>query len=163
SPAPWMAIGFHVGLSGAADRPLSRYDEGFIPMRLREALREVRLEDGRPLVLAEETLAPHRLAPPPDEAPRLRGTALVAGLALAAGPGRLRPRLLAAGRPGRRADALPVDGHGAQLRLRQREPAAAQPALPGTAARRLGPAARARTRDLVPGAAGAGGGGCGAG
>jgi hypothetical protein len=98
SPAPWMAIGFHVGLSGAADRPLSRYDEGFIPMRLREALREVRLEDGRPLVLAEETLAPHRLAPPPDEAPRLRGKALVAGLLLAGAvllAGRRWPRALA--------------------------------------------------------------------
>ena len=82
-PAVWMALGFHLGLGGAADRPLSRYDEGFIPMRLREALREVRLDDGRPLVLAEETLVEHRLPPAPAEAPRLRGQALVAGLVLA--------------------------------------------------------------------------------
>src|SRR5690606_41133514 len=77
---------------------LSRYDEGFIPMRPREALREVRPSDPRPLVLAEETLAPHRLAPPPDEAPRLRGKALVAGLLLAGAvllAGRRWPRALA--------------------------------------------------------------------
>nr|WP_246149899.1 DUF4105 domain-containing protein [Arenimonas fontis] len=98
SPAPWMALGFHLGLAGQADRPLSRYDEGFIPMRLREALREVRLDDGRPLVAAEETLAPHRLPPAPAEAPRLRGPALVAGLVLAALvllAGRRWPRALA--------------------------------------------------------------------
>lgn len=98
APAPWMAIGFHLGLSGAADKPLSRWEEAFIPMRLRDALREVKLPDGRPLVLAEDTLLPHRLAPPPAEAPRLRGPAFLAGLALAAGAfllGRRRPRLLA--------------------------------------------------------------------
>ena len=32
APAAWMALGFHVGLSGHADRPLSRWDESFIPM-----------------------------------------------------------------------------------------------------------------------------------
>nr|WP_322619025.1 DUF4105 domain-containing protein [Arenimonas daejeonensis] len=35
APAPWMAIGFHVGLSDYADKPLSRWEESFIPMRLR--------------------------------------------------------------------------------------------------------------------------------
>ncbi|WP_374603505.1 DUF4105 domain-containing protein [Arenimonas sp.] len=100
APAPWMAVGFHVGLSGHADRPLSRWDESFIPMRLRDALREVKLADGRPLVLAEEKLLPHRLAPPPVEMPRLRGPAFLAGLALAAlvlVAGRRAPRVLAGG------------------------------------------------------------------
>ncbi|TNJ33617.1 DUF4105 domain-containing protein [Arenimonas terrae] len=99
APAPWMAIGFHVGLSDYADRPLSRWDESFIPMRLRDALREVKLADGRPLVLAEETLLPHRIGQPPAEAPQLRGAAFAAGLVLAGGAlwlGRRRPRLLAA-------------------------------------------------------------------
>lgn len=98
APAPWMAIGFHLGLSGAADKPLSRWDEAFVPMRLRDALREVKFADGRPLVLAEETLLPHRLAPPPSETPRLRGPAFLAGLALAVlvfWLGRRAPRLLA--------------------------------------------------------------------
>jgi hypothetical protein len=99
APAPWMAIGFHVGLSDYADRPLSRWDESFIPMRLRDALREVKLADGRPLVLAEEALLPHRIGQPPAEAPQLRGAAFAAGLVLAGASlwlGRRRPRLLAA-------------------------------------------------------------------
>ncbi len=98
-PAKWMAIGFHVGMSGFGDRPLSRWEEAFIPMRLRDALREVKRADGRPLVASEQQLLPHRLSLPPDEVPRWRVPALFAGLAaaLAAGwLGRRRPRLLAA-------------------------------------------------------------------
>ena len=98
APAPWMAIGFHLGLSDYADRPLSRWEESFIPMRLRDALREVKLADGRPLVLAEQPLLPHRVGHPPVEAPRLRGPAFLAGLVLAAGvlwTRKRRPRLLA--------------------------------------------------------------------
>ncbi|MCM2355290.1 MAG: DUF4105 domain-containing protein [Arenimonas sp.] len=100
APAPWMAVGFHAGLAGYADRPLSRWEESFIPMRLRDALREVKLDDGRPLVASEESLLPHRIGQPPVEAPRLRGQAFLAGLALAAlvlWAGRRAPRALAAG------------------------------------------------------------------
>jgi hypothetical protein len=99
APAPWMAVGFHLGLAGFADRPLSRWDESFIPMRLRDALREVRLADGRPLVQAEQDWVPHRLGQPPLDAPRWRLQALLAGLALAGlalWAGRRRPRALAA-------------------------------------------------------------------
>lgn len=99
APAPWMALGFHLGLGGYADRPLSRWDESFIPMRLRDALREVTLPDGRPLVASEQTLLPHRVGQPPDEAPRPIVPALFAGLALAAlalWAGRRWPRILAA-------------------------------------------------------------------
>lgn len=97
APAPWMAIGFHLGLSDYADRPLSRWDEAFIPMRLREGLREVKRADGQPLVEAEAVIVPHRLGLPPEEAPRLRGQAFLAGLLLAALTlwlGRRQPRLL---------------------------------------------------------------------
>lgn len=100
SPAPWMALGFHLGLGGYADRPLSRWDESFIPMRLRDALREVKLADGRPLVASEQTLLPHRVAPAPAEAPRLRTTAFFAGVALAIlalWSARRAPRVMAAG------------------------------------------------------------------
>ncbi|MBY4598436.1 DUF4105 domain-containing protein [bacterium BD-1] len=99
APAPWMAVGFHVGLAGYADRPLSRWEESFIPMRLRDALREVKLADGRPLVAREESVLPHRIGQPPAEAPRLRGQAFLAGLALAGlalWAGRRAPRALAA-------------------------------------------------------------------
>jgi hypothetical protein len=98
TPAPWMAIGFHVGLADYADKPLSRWEESFIPMRLRDALREVRLADGRPLVVAEEVLHPHRIGQPPAEAPRLRVPALFTGIGLALALlwlGRRAPRALA--------------------------------------------------------------------
>ncbi len=98
-PAKWMAFGFHLGLAGAADRPLSRWEEAFIPMRLRDSLREVKLTDGRPLVAEEQILLPHRISLPPDEMPHWRVPALFAGIALAAlilWGGRRKPRLLAA-------------------------------------------------------------------
>ena len=97
-PAAWMGLGFHLGLAGAADKPLSRWEEAFVPMRLRDSLRDVRLEDGRPLVAAEETLLPHRLPLPANDPPRLRGAAFLAGLGLAAAVlllGRRWPRALA--------------------------------------------------------------------
>ena len=96
-PAKWMALGFHLGLAGAADRPLSRWEEAFIPMRLRESLRLARRADGRPLVSGEEVLLPHRLSLPPEEAPRWRVPALLLGLAVAvalAWMGKRAPRLL---------------------------------------------------------------------
>ena len=98
-PAKWMAFGFHVGLSGAADRPLSLWDEAFIPMRLRDSLRLATRADGRPLVAAEQSLLPHRISRPPAELPRWRVPALFIGLAVALGLGwlgRRRPRALAA-------------------------------------------------------------------
>lgn len=98
APAVWMAVGFHLGLAEYADKPLSRWEESFIPMRLRDALREVRLPDGRPLVASEEVLHPHRIGQPPAEAPRLRVEALFTGIALALGAfwlGRRAPRALA--------------------------------------------------------------------
>lgn len=99
APAWWMATGFHLGLGDYADRPLSRWDEGFIPMRLRDSLREARLPDGSPLVVAEQVVLPHRLDQPPAEMPQLRGAALVAGIVLAVAilaSARRFPRALAA-------------------------------------------------------------------
>lgn len=97
-PAPWMAAGFHLGLAAEADRPLSRWDEGFIPMRLAESLEGVRRADGRPLVVAVEELLPHRLTLPPREYPLLRIEAMLLGLALAIAVvwlGRRAPRAVA--------------------------------------------------------------------
>jgi hypothetical protein len=97
-PAKWMAFGFHLGLGGVADKPLSRWDEAFIPMRLRESLRETKRPDGKPLVLREEVLLPHKLSQPPAEEPRWRMPALLAGLGLAIAAttlGNRRRRLLA--------------------------------------------------------------------
>lgn len=98
-PDPWMGIGFHLGLSAKADRPLSRWDEAFIPMRLADSLRTIERADGRPLVAAEEEVLPHRLPLPPSEPPQWRIEAGLLGLGLAFGLlwlGRRAPRAVAA-------------------------------------------------------------------
>src|SRR5690606_18229532 len=98
SPAPWMSLGFDLGLGPAADRPNSLWQEAFVPMRLADVLTRVELDDGRPLVAATEQLLPHRLAPEPPETRRAWWPWLLAGLALLAAiriAGRRRPRLLA--------------------------------------------------------------------
>ncbi len=98
SPAPWMSLGFDLGLGPAADRPNSLWQEAFVPMRLADVLTRVELDDGRPLVAETERLLPHRLAPEPPESRRAWWPWLLAGLALLAAiraAGRRRPRLLA--------------------------------------------------------------------
>lgn len=98
SPAGWMWLGFDLGLGRRADLPLTPWQEGFVPMRLADHLRTLRLADGRPLVLAEQPLLPHRIAPEPVAAARPWWPWAVAGLLLGAGAvglGRRRPRVLA--------------------------------------------------------------------
>jgi len=84
SPAPWMWLGFDVGLGPAADQPLSVWQESFVPMRLADALREVNGSDGRPLVAAEQRILPHRIAPEPAEFQRPWWPWLLWGLGIAA-------------------------------------------------------------------------------
>ena len=100
SPAPWMWLGFDLGLGPSADRPNSLWEDAFVPMRLADALSGMRLEGGRPLVSSTEQLLPHHLPPEPPEAPRSWWPWLLAGLALALGAlalQRRRPALLAGG------------------------------------------------------------------
>lgn len=92
SPAPWMWLGFDIGLGPFADQPLSRWQEAFVPMRLAAALREVRNTEGRPLVQSEQELLPHRIAPEPGEFARRWWPWLLCGLVLAAGVVALRRR-----------------------------------------------------------------------
>ncbi|MGH8106255.1 MAG: DUF4105 domain-containing protein, partial [Arenimonas sp.] len=97
-PAKWMAMGFHLGLGPAADKPLSRWDEAFIPMRLRDSLRLIKLSDGSPLISSEEELLPHSLSLPPSDMPPWKKTAFMIGIALAIGIfflAKRTPRLLA--------------------------------------------------------------------
>ncbi|NLC60688.1 MAG: DUF4105 domain-containing protein, partial [Gammaproteobacteria bacterium] len=56
SPTWWMWLGFDLGLGPAADRPNSRWQEAFVPMRLAEGLRDARRPDGRPLVAEQVEL-----------------------------------------------------------------------------------------------------------
>ena len=39
-PAKWMALGFDLGMGRAGDKPLNRWQDGFIPMRLQQSLRQ---------------------------------------------------------------------------------------------------------------------------
>ncbi|MDB6164633.1 MAG: hypothetical protein JWL98_2065 [Xanthomonadaceae bacterium] len=99
SPAPWMWLGFDVGLGPFADVPLARWQEAFVPMRLADSLREATASDGRPLVASEEQLLPHRLKPEPADYLRPWWPWLLwgAGIAIALlWLGRRAPRLLAA-------------------------------------------------------------------
>ncbi|MEQ1439452.1 DUF4105 domain-containing protein [Fontimonas sp. SYSU GA230001] len=87
-PEPLLMLGMDLGLGPRVDQPLSQWQEGFIPMRLMEALRDVQVDDGsgglRPLVSAERQLLPARLPETPAQ-PRVLGwPSLLAGLGLAA-------------------------------------------------------------------------------
>lgn len=95
-PEPMMWLGFDLGLGPASDRPLSLWEEAFVPMRLQAQLRRARNGEGRPLVSHEERILPHRLPPEPAELPRRWWPWLLGGLLIAAGAGWLavrRPRL----------------------------------------------------------------------
>ena len=97
-PAFWMWLGFDLGLGPHADRTMTRWDEAYVPMRLADSLRRSRTRAGGPLVLSEEILLPHRIAPEPAEAPRRWWPLALAGLAIAtaiAGVGRRRPHWVA--------------------------------------------------------------------
>lgn len=52
----WMALGMHLGLGLPADEKLSRWQEFYIPARLKDGLDDFRRADSRPLVLATRTL-----------------------------------------------------------------------------------------------------------
>ncbi|WDM66110.1 MULTISPECIES: DUF4105 domain-containing protein [Xanthomonas] len=92
SPAPWMWLGFDLGLGPYADRPLSRWEEGFVPMRLADSLTQVHTSTGRPLVQSTQVLLPHRVAPEPAEQQRQWWPWLLAGVLVAAGVLALRRR-----------------------------------------------------------------------
>ncbi len=83
APEPWLYLGIDVGLGPMADRALSRWDEGFVPMRLADALREARASDGGALVASELELLPHRLAPAREEPPRVQSWFAASGAVLA--------------------------------------------------------------------------------
>ncbi len=86
---PWLMLLLDLGLSGYADQPLTRWQAAFIPMRLQQEIRHVRLPDGRPLVAREQIVAPSRLPAPPAHPPRLTppllATGLLLGILMAAG------------------------------------------------------------------------------
>jgi len=84
-PVTWMALAIHLGAGPFADQFLSRWEESFVPMRLRDNLREMKTTSGSPLVIAERMLSPARLPPAPDAPPRWRWLFVVLGIGLALG------------------------------------------------------------------------------
>jgi hypothetical protein len=79
---PWEYLALSFGLGTTADRPVTRYEEGFIPMELRDVLRDVKLPVAgggtRPLVKSERTVfRASRTDPPRDPPNRVPGFALV--------------------------------------------------------------------------------------
>lgn len=78
-----MRLGMHVGLGPRADRPLSIWDEAFVPMRLADALDRASGSDGRPLVAEKMALLPDRLHLERPAAPTQRLTMALTGGILA--------------------------------------------------------------------------------
>lgn len=83
APDAWMFHGIHLLLGPAADRPLSRWEESFVPARFHDALNLVRLADGRALVESDLRLLPQRLPEALEEEPRFALAAGTIGAALA--------------------------------------------------------------------------------
>lgn len=65
--------GMDILLGTPGDQPITVWAEMFLPMTLRDAIRDLRVDDGeggtRPLVISEELLAEARVADEPEEAP----------------------------------------------------------------------------------------------
>lgn len=60
---PWLYLGILAGQGARVDAPLNQWDEMFLPAKLQERLRELRVVDDRglevPLVRREATILPH--------------------------------------------------------------------------------------------------------
>ncbi len=104
-PDPALYTGMDLLLGSPGDQPISVWAEMFLPMTVRDALRDVQVGDGaggtRPLVISEEVLAEARVAEEPQEAPTwwpwylitgLLGGVAFAGLGVRAAGGSVRAR-----------------------------------------------------------------------
>jgi hypothetical protein len=84
---PVLMVAMDAGLGPFADKRLTYWDEGFVPMELMRHLREVRVPDEngqlQPLVANETPLAAARLADPPEFAPAWVWQALAIGIGIA--------------------------------------------------------------------------------
>lgn len=84
SDVPLAYLGVQFVLGPAADLPLNAWQEMFLPVRLMERIREVRVSAGggppRPLVVQERLLVESSRLPEPDRPPRAFPWFLAAGL-----------------------------------------------------------------------------------
>lgn len=80
-------LGLYLGLARATDQPIDRWAESFLPERLADLLRTVRLPDGgmdRPLVKSERVLFQSTRPAKPARPPHWTGYFLLVGLAAGA-------------------------------------------------------------------------------
>ncbi|WP_225876255.1 lipoprotein N-acyltransferase Lnb domain-containing protein [Lysobacter solisilvae (ex Woo and Kim 2020)] len=99
SPAPWMWLGFDLGLGPAADQPMTLWEQAFVPRRLADILVETKNSHGQPLVRERQPILEHRIAPEPDAHPVRWWLWGLWGIATAFALARLdvrKPRLVAA-------------------------------------------------------------------
>jgi hypothetical protein len=85
---PWEFFGLAFGLGSTTDQPADRWKEAFLPDKMRDLLRSVRIErDGvsRPLVKSERVMFKATRPPPPERPPRFTGRLLLLGLAIGGG------------------------------------------------------------------------------
>jgi hypothetical protein len=84
---PSMYSGIQLVLSGRADRPIDRWEEAFLPVRLMESVRDVRVVDEsgveRPLVLSEREVHRSLSVSEPETLPRAWPWYLAIGVGLA--------------------------------------------------------------------------------
>src|SRR5690349_23560503 len=84
---PWLATGIDIGLGRPADHPLSAYEDMFLPMRLRDDVRELRVSDGHggthPLVKNERMLLGTVTHPEPTSPPHWMPLFLTIGIVIA--------------------------------------------------------------------------------
>lgn len=78
-----LALGIHLGLGGYTDRPLTLWQEAFVPQRLADAVADLRI-DGQPAVARTELLSQHRIGLPHAQPPAWRWVFALTGGALAA-------------------------------------------------------------------------------
>jgi len=85
-PSEYVVLDLMMG--DLIDKPITEWDEGFLPMEVQRSLRKVKLPgpDGalRPIVKSERTLLDMPKPPPPEEPPRAWPYGLAAGLPLGA-------------------------------------------------------------------------------
>lgn len=80
---PWLYLGMHAALGPRADRPLSAWDEAFVPGHLADLLARARQVDGRPLVSRTVAVLPDHLELERASLPRRHGLFAATGLGLA--------------------------------------------------------------------------------
>ncbi len=79
----WLYLGMHAGLGPFADKPLTIWEESFVPRRLSDALARAKNPRGQPLVEGNRELLPDQLKLEHDAAPKHRWGFAFAGIGFA--------------------------------------------------------------------------------